>query len=388
MFAFKQITCIFLNSTRNHVELFDIYRKFSTKQFPIVANIKQYTKFVKPNITKPTAALRKLSTHDTISSIQIKKRPVRKKKTMEEEEERLPGIYNVVAYSTAEEYNLNSLIKGLNEQDLYEPKTIENNPEVVHAVAKYRVGKEPRDIFFFKEGSVVLWNITDLESSNILNFLRQYEEDSYSKRLVQNESEIMKYKYHTDETKNSHLDKDGNFVLAINKDLTLDKYTFSNAMMMSVKLGIWESSLEKYIDEIESVTDDLKRGNKIRMTRQEVLRKHGELFALRHYLNLSSDILDTPDFYWEKEELEVLYGQVCAYFCIGKRTKVMNEKINHCVALIELLSDHLSDKHHIRLEWMIIVLIMVEVFFELLHYIDKYASSDVLDDKHKLKQFS
>nr|CAH7746190.1 unnamed protein product [Callosobruchus chinensis] len=151
MFAFKQITCIFLNSTRNHVELFDLYRKFSTKRFPIVANIKQYTKFVKPNIRKPSATSRELSTHDTISSIQIKKRPVRKKKIIEEEEERVPGIYNVVAYSTAEEYNLNGLLKGLNEQDLYEPKSIENNAEVVHAIAKYRVGKEPREIFFSKK---------------------------------------------------------------------------------------------------------------------------------------------------------------------------------------------------------------------------------------------
>lgn len=58
------------------------------------------------------------------------------------------------------------------------------------------------------------------------------------------------------------------------------------------------------------------------MSREEVLRKHGELFALRHYLNLSSDVLDIPDFYWEHEELETLYSQVCAYFGINKRTKV------------------------------------------------------------------
>lgn len=50
----------------------------------------------------------------------------------------------------------------------------------------------------------------------------------------------------------------------------------------------------------------------------------------------------------------------------------MNEKINHCVELVELLSSHLSDRHHIRLEWMIIVLIMVEVGFEIIHYLDRY----------------
>lgn len=50
----------------------------------------------------------------------------------------------------------------------------------------------------------------------------------------------------------------------------------------------------------------------------------------------------------------------------------MNEKLNHCVELIALVSSHLSDKHHVRLEWMIIILIMVEVAFEILHYLEKY----------------
>lgn len=108
----------------------------------------------------------------------------------------------------------------------------------------------------------------------------------------------------------------------------MDKYTFSNAISQSVKLGIWEASLELYIDSIEFVTDDLKDGRKIKMTREEVLRKQGQLFALRHFINLSSDLLDTPDFYWENDELESLYQQTCSYFSITKRTRVMNFYIN------------------------------------------------------------
>jgi len=41
--------------------------------------------------------------------------------------------------------------------------------------------------------------------------------------------------------------------------------------------------------------------------------------------------------------------------------QVMNEKLNQCVGLVELLRDHLKDKHHTRLELMIIILIMIEV---------------------------
>ncbi|KAK2575858.1 hypothetical protein KPH14_007232 [Odynerus spinipes] len=242
-------------------------------------------------------------------------------------------------------------------------------PDVIHAIAKYEVGNEPRELYFFREGTVVMWNISDLESGNILQFLKYYEENSYTSELIHVESELMTYTY-SDTGKKCHI-KDGNIVLT--QDATvLEKYTFSNAIAQSVKLGIWEASLDHYINTIEFVTEDLKTGRKLKMSQREVLRKQGELFALRHLINLSSDLLDTPDFYWERDDLESLYQQVYGYFNIAKRTRVMNEKLNHCVELVGILSSHLSDRHHIRLEWMIIILIMVEVAFETIHYVDRY----------------
>ncbi|KAL3270721.1 hypothetical protein HHI36_021247 [Cryptolaemus montrouzieri] len=318
---------------------------------------------------------------DNISSLQLKKRLPRKKKIIEEDLN-VPGLYNVVAFATAEEYCLEDLIDGLKQQDLYEPKFVENSDDVVVATAKYQVDKEPREIFFFREGSVVLWNVNDIECGNLLSFLRKYETDSYSDQMVHGESELMSYK-HQEVGKHSVIEKNGNFLINMNEDaVILDKYTFSNALVLSVKLGVWEASLQKYIDSIEFITEDLKEGKKIKMTREQVLRKHGELFALRHLINLSSDLLDTPDFYWDNDQLESLYLQVCNYFYINKRTKVMNEKINHCVELIELLSTHLSDKHHTRLEWMVILLITVEVIFEIIHYVDRFVTSEIPKVKH------
>ncbi|XP_046830342.1 glutathione synthetase-like isoform X1 [Vespa crabro] len=242
-------------------------------------------------------------------------------------------------------------------------------PDVIHAIAKYEIGHEPRELYFFREGTVVMWNVSDLESGNILQFLKFYEENSYTLELIHAESELMTYTY-TESGKKCHI-KDGNIILT--RDATnLEKYTFSNAIAQSVKLGIWETSLSHYINTVEFVTEDLRTGKKLRMSQREVLRKQGELFALRHLINLSSDLLDTPDFYWERDDLENLYQQIYGYFNIAKRTKVMNEKLNHCVELVAILSSHLSDRHHIRLEWMIIVLIMVEVAFETLHYVDRY----------------
>lgn len=68
-------------------------------------------------------------------------------------------------------------------------------PDVIHAVAKYEIGHEPRELYFFREGTVVMWNVPDLESGNILQFLKHYEENSYTLELIHAESELMTYTY-------------------------------------------------------------------------------------------------------------------------------------------------------------------------------------------------
>lgn len=188
---------------------------------------------------------------------------------------------------------------------------------------------------------------------------------------MQNESEIMFYNYTKDHQQ--PVLRNSNFYITKTEDNNiLEKYTFSNALSLSVKLGIWEASLDNYVDSMAYVTEDIKQGNKFKVTRAEMLRKTGELFALRHLINLSSDLLDTPDFYWDREQLEGLYSQTTNYFSISKRTRVMNEKLNHCVELADLITSNLNDKHHVRLEKIIIYLIMIEVGFEIIHYAERY----------------
>ena len=50
-------------------------------------------------------------------------------------------------------------------------------------------------------------------------------------------------------------------------------------------------SLDKLIDSIEFLSDDLKAGRDVKMSQSEVLKKSGEIFALRHVVNLSSDLV-------------------------------------------------------------------------------------------------
>lgn len=302
-------------------------------------------------------------------NVQLKIRPRRKR---EDESNKLQkGYLTVIAFATAEQYQLERLSYALQNQNFYETKQRLSNeecgPDVLHITAKYDIANSSSDVYFFREGTVVLWNCTDTEINNILHFLKPFEKEAYDDTTVLQESEIMLY--NTGES-TARL-KNNSFYISKNIDSDMEKYTFSNAMSLSVKLGIWEASLERYVESMAHVTGNLRKGGSIQISRPEMLRKTGELFALRHLINLSSDLLDVPDFYWDREQLEKLYQQTCSYFSINRRTRVMNEKLNHCVELADLINSNLNDNHHVRLEWMIIILIMVEVGFEILHYIEK-----------------
>lgn len=56
-----------------------------------------------------------------------------------------------------------------------------------------------------------------------------------------------------------------------------------------------------------------------------------------------------------------MFSMTATGFNIGMLFQVVNEKLEHCTQLTDLMRSHLSEKHSLRLEWMIVVLITIEV---------------------------
>ncbi|NXW07677.1 RMND1 protein, partial [Fregetta grallaria] len=219
---------------------------------------------------------------------------------------------------------------------------------------------DPGMIFFFREGAVVFWNVEEKSMKNVMQVLEQHEIQPYEVALVHWENEEINYRMGEGQSKlykgeillNSELDSD---------EVVLQKFAFSNALCLSVKLAIWESLLDNFVESIQSIPEILKSRRKVKLSHADVMQKIGELFALRHRINLSSDLLITPDFYWDREKLEELYDKTCQFLNINRRVKVMNEKLQHCMELTDLMRNHLNEKHALRLEWMIVILITIEV---------------------------
>ncbi|XP_053365925.1 required for meiotic nuclear division protein 1 homolog [Clarias gariepinus] len=271
-----------------------------------------------------------------------------------------------VAYATAEQYHLPTLCHDLVANGFVEIKDLPRDASNVLVIGTEMTLK-PDDsamMFFFREGSVVFWNVDEKTIKNVMRILEQHEIQPYEVALVHWENEEINYSIEEGSTKLYR----GNFIFNNDMDyeqVLLEKFAFSNALSLSVKLAIWEISLDNFVESIQPIPETLKAGKSVKLSRAEVLQKIGELFALRHCINLSSDLLITPDFYWDREDLEQLYDKTCQFLSINRRVKVVNEKLQHCTELTDLMRNHLSEKHSLRLEWMIVILITIEVMFEL-----------------------
>ncbi|KAL9982023.1 hypothetical protein ACROYT_G010804 [Oculina patagonica] len=299
------------------------------------------------------------------------KSPSHKMRAQREESDQ-QGWMHCQAYVTGERYNIHGIRNYLSKMDKYKITFIpEEEPNVLRVCIKDENGDNDGEVFFFRWlGSLVLWNVSSSEKKYFKKTAQLFQEGGHEAVLIETEDEQLLYSY----SKNSTTLNNGRIILNENSGddiMALEKYAFSNALALSVKLAIWECVLDQYVQSIRWVPEDLRKGIKVRMSRKEVLEKTGELISLRYKINLSSDLLMTPDFYWDRENLENLYDKTCFYLDIHKRTRVMNEKLNHCSEMVELLRTHLSEKHSFRLEWGIIALIAVEVVFETLYLIER-----------------
>jgi len=288
---------------------------------------------------------------------QVKKKAAKPSSGLEE--------WSVVGYSSAESFDLLGLQDALRDQQLYTRVELpdELDPSCIYVYKECEFEERRRDILLFKEGCVVFWNVPELERGQVLSYLKPFSENKYEEETVFEESEMLTFRMST--TEKNHF-QNGVINIAADNDV-LAKYTFSNAISNSVKLGSWEVCLENIIDSISFIAEDLKRDRPRTPEKNFILQKSGDILSLRHMLNLSSDYLDTPDFYWDREEMEMLFLVTCNHLAVKKRTEVANKKLSYCLEIMEMINGHIQHEHGSKLEKIIIYLIAVEIVFEIIH---------------------
>ena len=154
------------------------------------------------------------------------------------------------------------------------------------------------------------------------------------------------------------------------------KLAFSSGLIRSVKLASLEEQLDKHLDKNKEIPNILLRGQKLPFGYKSILKNLGELFSLRGHVNLHSELLDSPEFCWSTPKMEEYFEKISRSLDVKPRIAVFNKKLDYANELSEVLRNHFHEQHSLKLERIIIILIVIEIMFEVLHYAERYFSND------------
>ncbi|XQW83410.1 RMD1 family protein [Thalassotalea piscium] len=189
---------------------------------------------------------------------------------------------------------------------------------------------------------------------------------------------IVKTNTHSIEKSEEHLHFSFGDEIKINRDTIilpnqdpLTRLAVSHALAQSSKLSEFELQAQNTIIDYSHLPEELAKVGKISITRKEVAKIRGTLFSTKSAIILHYGLLDTPDFFWEYPEYENIYNQVTRYMEIHQRVELLSKKLETIHELFEMLADEQKHQHSSFLEWIIIVLIAIEIVLFFIDEIEK-----------------
>lgn len=222
------------------------------------------------------------------------------------------------------------------------------------------------DVLIFPFGCTVTWGLTEEQEHTFLAALRDAQ--LLVAPLAEPEEDDMMWHYCT----NPRADTEGAGETSLSGDdvelcstCASEKLAASYAFAQSTKLSVSERQVDAEIERTKHVPVTLARTGKIPLSASAISKQTGVLFILRSSVNLTSDILDTPEVFWDDDSFEPTYELATAYLDLSTRVDIVNTRLDILRELLDMLSSQLEVDHSVRLEWIVIWLIVAEVVLEL-----------------------
>lgn len=225
--------------------------------------------------------------------------------------------------------------------------------------------KQFAEMFVFSYGVVVFWNFTEAQEKAILADITFAETEAGASLVTRplDQSDVETEEFHFEyngDVKRPRIFND--MITLLPRSDHMVKLTISHAIAQSTKLCFFEERMSETMLDAQHVPKQLALTGELNMTRTEIVKILGRLFKSRVDINLSSNILDVPNFFWDSEPtLHPLYVAIREYLEIDLRTKVLNERCRVFLDLAEILSDSVADSKMSAITWIIIILIIVSI---------------------------
>ncbi|MCC5792722.1 MAG: RMD1 family protein [Legionellaceae bacterium] len=146
------------------------------------------------------------------------------------------------------------------------------------------------------------------------------------------------------------------------------KLSLSYGFSQSVKLQYFEMTLEALIEKYTPMIQSLTERGDMPITRKQIRQATGEILAAKSEMNLISNFLYHPKFFWQHPSLEENYIMLERYMHIQRRVNAINHRLDTINEVFDMFNAYLENRHSHSLEVIIIVLIAIEIIFGVLNF--------------------
>ncbi|CAN5559477.1 RMD1 family protein [soil metagenome] len=133
-------------------------------------------------------------------------------------------------------------------------------------------------------------------------------------------------------------------------------------LAQSVALEHYNEVCENLLAEVKVISLDLETNGRISLSRKNMLKFIGK--ALNTQIDIADNIyiFDTPELVWEDEYADRLYKGLMKYFDLPVRFSEIEYTLKIIESNLHVFREITNQRQSTVLEWIVIILIMIEVF--------------------------
>ncbi|GGI87482.1 RMD1 family protein [Legionella impletisoli] len=218
-------------------------------------------------------------------------------------------------------------------------------------------------VYVFKNGTVVSWGIKRHQINAYLDTIRLYA----NKPTAFEVHDDFSYKIGDQTTIKPHdyFDVD---CITLEEDNDEIKLSLSYGFAQSVKLQYFETILEALIEKYTPLIHTLSSRGDMRISRKQIRQIIGEILGAKSEMNLISNFLYHPKYFWQHPTLEEYFIMLERYLHMQRRVNAINHRLDTLNEIFEMFNGYLENRHAHALEITIIVLIAIEIVFGVLNF--------------------
>ncbi|MFN3315512.1 MAG: RMD1 family protein, partial [Raineya sp.] len=194
-----------------------------------------------------------------------------------------------------------------------------------------------------------------VEKSNFIDFIRKFAE-----KPIPNEFDV---------SEDFRIFIDGSLKKPIFKNNSITLPQIDHDTMRIITLNVAQSAALDYYDALSSqilnaskeYVDELEQFGKVKISKKNLLKFIGKVKNIKNSIIDNLYILDDPNIVWENEDLERIHKQLKETFDISPRFREVDYRLRIVEDNLMLFTELLQHRESSRLEWIIIILILVEV---------------------------